>query len=144
MGLLGTNALLLIDVNLILQIVTLIILGVSFYYKTQKNYKLHGSLMGVAVILHIITFVAVMGRRFRENFDIFTTATSELSIQTAWIHIVPGIIALILGIFLVSVWAYRPSNVAGCFKRKRIMDVTIALWLISLIFGIATYFLTYL
>jgi uncharacterized membrane protein YozB (DUF420 family) len=141
---LGTNALLAVDLNLILQIVTFIILGVGFYYKTLKNYKLHGTFMGVAVILHIITFIAVMGPRFSQNLNIFTTETSELSIQTAWIHIIPGIIALILGIYLVAVWAYRPSNVAGCFKRKRIMDVTIALWFISLIFGIATYFLTYL
>jgi uncharacterized membrane protein YozB (DUF420 family) len=120
-----------------------IILGVAYFYKRAKNYRLHGSLMGVAVILHIISFVTVMAPRFRENFGLLTTETSILGVQTAWIHIIPGAIALILGIFLVAAWAIRSSNVAGCFKRKRIMDVTIALWLFSLIFGIITYLVTY-
>jgi uncharacterized membrane protein YozB (DUF420 family) len=142
-GLFGTNVLLSIDLNLILQIVTIIIIGVAFYYKTAKNYRMHGTIMAVAVILHIISFIEVMGPRFRENLDIFTTATFEPSIQTAWIHIIPGAIALVLGIVLVAAWAFR-QELAGCFRRKRIMDVTIVLWLFSLIFGIATYLLTYL
>jgi len=143
-GLLGTNALLSIDLNLIMQLVMFIIIGVGIYYKNQKNYKMHGSLMGVAVILHIISFIAVMGPKFREYFDFFTTSTSELGVQTTWIHIIPGASALILGIVLVAVWTYRPSNIAGCFRRKRLMDITIVLWFISLTFGIATYLIFYL
>jgi uncharacterized membrane protein YozB (DUF420 family) len=143
-GFLGTNASLAIDLNFILQIVMFIIIGVGFYYKRAKNYKMHGSLMGVAVILHIISFITVMGPRFREYFDFLLTSTSELGTQTTWIHIIPGAIALILGIVLVAAWAYRPSNVAGCFRRKRFMDITIVLWLISLIFGTATYIIAYL
>jgi uncharacterized membrane protein YozB (DUF420 family) len=143
-GLLGTTASLSIDLNLILQIVMLIIIGVGFFYKRAKNYRMHGSFMGVAVILHILSFTTVMGPRFRQNFNLLTTATSELGVQTIWIHIIPGTTALILGILLVGAWAIRPSNIAGCFRRKRIMDITITLWLISLIFGIVTYLLFYL
>lgn len=142
-GLLGTNALLSIDLNLILQLVMFIIIGVGIYYKIQKNYKMHASLMGVAVILHIISFIAVMGPKFREYFNFLTTSTSELGVQTAWVHIIPGAVALVLGIFLVGVWAFR-QDLAGCFRRKRIMDVTIVLWFIALIFGIATYLIIYL
>jgi uncharacterized membrane protein YozB (DUF420 family) len=100
--------------------------------------------MGVAVILHIISFATVMGPRFREYFNFLTTSTSELGVQTTWIHIIPGAIALIVGIGLVGSWAYHPSNIGGCFKRKRIMDITIVLWFISLIFGITIYLLSYL
>jgi uncharacterized membrane protein YozB (DUF420 family) len=80
---------------------------------------------------------------FNDGYDYFTTATSELGVQTIWIHAVPGAIALILGIVLVAAWALRPSNIASCSKLKRIMDITTLLWLISLMFGIAAYVVFY-
>jgi uncharacterized membrane protein YozB (DUF420 family) len=120
-----------------------IIIGIGFLYKRAKNYRMHGSLMVVAVIFHIISFITVMGPRFHQYFNLLTTSTSELGVQTTWIHSIPGAIALILGIALVATWAVHPSNIAGCFKRKRLMDITIVLWLISLIFGIATYVIFY-
>ena len=46
--------------------------------------------------------------------------------------------------FLFVVWALNSSNVKGCFKRKRLMDITLVLWLFSLLFGIITYMLFYL
>ena len=100
--------------------------------------------MGIAVILHVLTFVLVMGPSFSEGYNYFTTATSDLGVQTTWIHAVPGAIGMILGIVLVGAWALRPSNIAACSRMKRLMDVTTLLWLISLIFGIATYFVFYL
>ena len=99
--------------------------------------------MGIAIILHIISFVLMMGPSFIEGFDFFMTATSEPGVQTTWIHAVPGAIAMILGIILVGSWAIRPSNVAACSRLKRLMDVTLLLWLVSLIFGIATYVIFY-
>ena len=55
------------------------------------------------------------------------------------IHAITGSIALILGIFLILVWIINLSNITGCVKRKRIMDCTVILWAVSLIFGIVTY-----
>jgi hypothetical protein len=66
-GLLGIIAPLEVDLNLILQIVMFIILGVGFYYKTAKNYRMHVSLMGMAVIFHVISFVTVMEPRLRAH-----------------------------------------------------------------------------
>jgi len=132
------------DLNLILQIIILAIIFVSLFYKRKTNFKVHGATMGIAVILQIIAFILVMGPTFFNNFDFFSTSTSIAAVQTAWIHAVPGAIALLLGIYLVTRWAVKTSNVAGCYKRKRIMDVTIGLWIFSLLFGIATYVLIYL
>jgi uncharacterized membrane protein YozB (DUF420 family) len=143
-GLLGTNALLQIDINLILQIVMFLIITIGYYYKRQRKYKIHGSMMGIAVILHVISFLTVMGPSFSTNYDYLTMVFSDLVVQTIWIHAIPGAIALILGIVLVGAWALSPSNIAACIKRKRIMDVTITLWFISLTFGIATYIIGYL
>jgi hypothetical protein len=100
--------------------------------------------MGVAVILHVLSFVLVMGPAFINYFEFFSTQTGTMAVQTVWIHGIPGAIAILLGIFLVAKWAVKTSNVKDCFKRKRIMDVTLLLWMFSLVFGILTYALFYL
>ena len=100
--------------------------------------------MGVAVVLHVLTFVLMMGPRFSEAFTFFSTEISLTLVQTTWLHAIPGAVALILAVFLVGMWAVQPSNNAACFKRKRIMDVTLVLWVFSLVFGIVTYILFYL
>lgn len=131
------------DLNLLMQIAILVIILVSLYYKKNKNLKFHGITMGVAVILHALTFALVMGPPIFQYFTFFSTRTDLFAVQTTWVHAIPGAIALVLGIFLVFKWAISPSNTTACYKRKRIMDITIVLWLISLIFGIATYLLFY-
>lgn len=143
MGLLGTNALLQTDINLILQIIMFIVLLTGLVYKNKGKFKIHGGLMGIAVILHVISFLLVMGPSFYEGYDFFMNATSEPGVQTTWIHAVPGAIAMIMGIVLVGAWALRPSNIAACRRMKRLMDITVLLWLISLIFGITTYIVFY-
>lgn len=130
--------------NLGLQLATIAIIFLSLYFKMKKQYKKHGTLMGIATILHVLTFLLIMGPIFFENYSFFSTETSLIYVQTNWLHAVPGAITLILAIFLVLRWAINSSKIEGCFKRKRIMDLTITLWMFSLIFGIATYVFIYL
>ena len=132
------------DLNLLIQILTLAIIFVSLYYKQKGKMKNHGASMALAMFLHLLTFLIVMGPIFFQYFSYYSTSFGETLAQVTWLHAVPGAVSLILGIFLVVIWAINTSNVAGCYKRKRIMDTTILLWMISLIFGIATYVLTYL
>ena len=142
-GIFGTGAILQTDINLILQVTTLLIVAISLVYKNRLNFKMHGVLMGIAVVLHVISFFAVMGPSFSSASEYFMTATSELGVITMWIHAIPGAIAMILGIVLVTSWALQPSNLASCARRKRLMDITVLSWLVSLIFGIATYVVFY-
>ena len=129
--------------NLATQIITLGILFLSLYYKKKNNYKIHATTMSIAVVIHLLTFVLVMGPIFFEFFTFFSTETSLNYVQTTWIHAIPGAVALILAIFLILKWAINQQNIDGCFKRKKIMDITIVLWIISLLFGIITYALIY-
>jgi uncharacterized membrane protein YozB (DUF420 family) len=143
-GIFGTGADLQVDINLILQIVMFLIIVISLVYKNKNKFKMHGVLMGIAVILHVLTFLTVMGPIFFGYFSEFVEYVSHPEIQTTWIHAIPGAIAMIMGIMLVGLWALHPSNIAACSRRKRLMDVTVLLWLVSLIFGIATYILLYI
>ena len=120
-----------------------LIIVISLIYKNKNKFKIHGVLMGIAVTLHILTFLTVMGPIFFGYFSEFVEYISYPEIQTTWIHAIPGAIAMIMGIILVGLWALNPSNIAACSRRKRLMDVTVLLWLVSLIFGIATYILLY-
>jgi len=142
-GIFGTGAVLQTDINLILQIVMFLIIIIGLVYKNKNKFKIHGGIMGIAVILHVLSLLLVMGPSFSEGYDFFTTATSELGVQTTWIHAVLGAIAMIMGIVLVGAWALRSSNIAACSRRKRLMDITVLLWLVSLIFGITTYIVFY-
>ena len=140
---LGHPMLLNTTLNMLAQIFTLIIIFVSLYFKKKGNIKLHGTSMGIAAILHLLTFLLVMGPIFAENFSFFSSEMGLPLVQTTWLHAIPGAIALILAIFLVVIWAVKVSNITGCYKRKRIMDITLLFWLFSLFFGIITYVLIY-
>jgi len=140
---LGHPQLLQTDLNLVIQIVTLAIIFVSLYYKKKGKIKLHAITMGTAVVLHLLTLILVMGPSFVQSFTFFTSGFNILGVQTAWMHAVPGMLALILGTYLVLIWMVKTNDVSPCYKRKRIMDITIALWLFSLLFGIMTYILFY-
>jgi len=138
-GIFGTNAMLITDINLLIQIIAFVLILVSLGYKTKGKIRNHGFIMGVAVVLHLLSFLLAMGPSFLDGFEFFTTDTSYVGVQTMWVHAVTGAIALVLGIVIVVAWIARVSDIAACTRRKRLMDVTVLLWLISLIFGIATY-----
>jgi uncharacterized membrane protein YozB (DUF420 family) len=143
-GIFGTNAVLITDINLLIQIIAFILILVGFGYKTKGKFRNHGFVMGAAVVLHLISFLFAMGPSFLDGFEFFTRDTSLMGVQTMWVHAVTGAIALVLGIVIVVAWIARVSDIAACTRRKRLMDVTVLLWLISLIFGIATYLIFYL
>lgn len=138
-GIFGTGAVLITDLNLLIQIVSFLVLLISIVYKTKGKIKIHGYLMGLAVLMHFITFVVAMGPSFSDGIDFFTGSTGLIGVQSMWIHAITGGVALVLGIFLVLAWIINLSNIVGCVKRKRIMDVTVILWALSIIFGIVTY-----
>jgi uncharacterized membrane protein YozB (DUF420 family) len=142
-GIFGTNAVLIIDLNLLIQIAAFILLLSAMVYKTKGKFKIHGSVMGVALIVHFISFLIAMGPSFVGGFGFLTTETLQFGVQTLWVHAISGALSLALGFFLVFAWISKMSEIKSCFRRKRIMDATILFWVISLIFGIATYIAFY-
>ena len=143
-GIFSPNSALITDVNLLIQIISFLIIAISIGYKLKKKFKVHGVLMGFGIILHLVFFIIAMWPSFSGGFDFFTTSTSLLGVQAMWIHAIPGLITLVLGLFVVVSWLLRVSDISSCFKKKRIMDLTLISWLISLIFGIVTYLSFYM
>ena len=143
-GIFSPNSALITDVNLVIQIVSFLIIAIAIGYKIKKKYRIHGMLMGVGVVLHLVFFAVAMWPSFSGAFDFFTTSAYLLGVQTMWIHAIPGLITIILGLYVLISWLLHFSDIASCFKKKRVMDVVLVSWLISLIFGIVTYLYFYL
>ena len=143
-GFFSPNSYFIVDLNILIQIISLIILIISIGFKFKKNFKIHGTLMGLAIILHLIFFFIVMLPSLSTGFEFFTTSISLLGVQSMWVHAIPGAIAIILGLYIVITCISKIQNISNCFKKKRLMDITFIVWLISIVFGIVTYMDFYL
>lgn len=143
MGFFGTGATLITDINLLIQIVAIIFVIIGIVYKVKRKVKIHGYLMAAAIFMHFITFIIAMGPAFSESLEFYTSSMDLIGVQAMWIHAIAGSIGLIIGIFIVLIWIINLSNVANCAKRKRLMDITTIVWIISLIFGLVTYLSLY-
>lgn len=128
-------ALLIADVNLILQIVILAVLVVGLAWKQKSKFVFHGSTMLIAVVLNAISFFLVMWPSF-VTFD-FSVLDHPLKIVSLT-HGILGGTAEILGVFLVAAWGLQ-KTVQSCVRRKMIMRVTIVLWLLALVLGFLLY-----
>ena len=128
-------------INLGFQIIILSLLLAGYLLKLKGKFILHGTLMFVAVILNIVSFILVMGPSIL-GFEIIVVDPLNFISVIAVVHGVIGGIALISGAVLVFSWHLQKSF-KSCLKRKRIMKPTIILWTLALLFGIWLYTILY-
>jgi uncharacterized membrane protein YozB (DUF420 family) len=126
--------------SFIIQIIVLFLLVTGYSLKRKSKFRSHGLVMATAVVLHLITILAVM----IPNFPIFFSANIPLIDTIIGItHGILGSLGLILGIVLVSAWQFK-KDLTGCFKRKRIMLATITIWISALVIGIIIFGIYYI
>jgi len=143
-GIFGTKASLISDLNFIIQIVILFVLLVSVTFKKRGNFKMHGSLMGLAVVLNAISFFLVMGPSFAGSAGFIRREFYSIRALTVLTHAFIGALAEILGIWVVGEWLLRSMETKACVMRKRVMRGIVSLWFIAIILGIAVYVVYYL
>jgi hypothetical protein len=126
-------------ISLGIQMVVLGLLISGYLVKRQKKYRQHGILMLSAVVLHIISILVVMVPSFAAFFgDLSLVNFADIFVITTLIHVSAGLLAALLGIWLVSSW-HLQTNLQTCFKKKRVMDVTLILWLLAIVLGVVLY-----
>jgi hypothetical protein len=92
-----------------------------------------------AVVLHIISIMVVMVPSFGAFFSMSSTVNfSDTLVIVTLIHVSAGLLAAVLGLWLVSSWHFK-TNLQTCFRKKRIMDITFVLWLLTIVLGIVLY-----
>jgi uncharacterized membrane protein YozB (DUF420 family) len=126
-------------ISLGIQMVVLGLLISGYLIKRQKKYRQHGIIMLSAVVLHILSILVVMVPSFSAFFGDFSSVNfADILVITTLIHVSAGLLAALLGVWLVSSWHLQVS-LQTCFKKKRVMDVTLGLWLLAIFLGIVLY-----
>ncbi|MBN2230989.1 MAG: hypothetical protein JW779_15495 [Candidatus Thorarchaeota archaeon] len=135
MVLLGSTAPLLIDINLILQYMTLILLVIG--YIKRKPFKTHGYLMLFVLIITIGTTILIMAPRL-----LITLSSYGYPIIA---HALLGIISIILGsLFAIRfILAVRNNRPLTC-GTKIMMRLALVVWIIPILAGTMMYITLYL
>lgn len=122
--------------SLVIQLVVLGLLLGGIWLKAMKKFRQHGIIMLIAVVLHAVMVFAWMIPIYRSFSGSINLA--DLITVIIPVHALAGIVALILGIWLVASWRLQ-TDMKTCFAKKNVMRVTITIWLIALIIGIILY-----
>jgi uncharacterized membrane protein len=96
--------------------------------------------MSTALILHLIMSVYVMVPSFVWAVipEYIISKPLSLTSVVGLIHGILGLVALLLGVWIVASWRFR-KNIQGCIRRKKTMLKTIVIWIASLVLGIILY-----
>jgi len=129
--------------NLVFQIVILALLFVSLVLKKKRNYFLHGSTMLIATVLNAFSFILVMGPSFLGLGQLIVDRPLFVVSVATVAHGILGAVAEILALWVVVSWRLR-SSTKYCARKRKVMRVTIVLWLIALFSGILLYALLYI
>jgi uncharacterized membrane protein len=129
--------------NLILQAIILVVLGLAIYARLKHSYVKHAMLMGSGIVLHTVAIAAIMVPSLLSMDVLLRNLLTGFALLTI-AHATVGSLVELMGIWLVATWLSNTVSVEKCFKRKNVMRVTIALWLTELILGIYVYMMLYL
>ncbi len=134
-------SLLVAQVNLAFQVAVFVLLAVGSLFMRKQKVKAHAQVMLAAVVLNIVSFIAVMAPALRN----VTAAVTGASSMLAMLHGAIGGLALLLSVWVVGVWLMSPLMVVPVKMRcsgvlnRRIMSAVLFLWLASLILGFVLY-----
>jgi uncharacterized membrane protein YozB (DUF420 family) len=138
MSILGTRAEFVYDLNLILQIIIIIILLTGAYYAKRKmQYRIHGKIMGSAIILNALLILLIMAPRLFSSFSFLASTIAQPRSDITILHPIFGITGEILGIALIA--SLRPCGLKMGPVVKYLMRTTLAVWALSFILGLIVY-----
>jgi uncharacterized membrane protein YozB (DUF420 family) len=142
MGLFNPYAVFLSDVNLLFQLVIFVVLIGSVFLKRRRSYSKHGATMGIAVTLHTFSVFFIMVPSLAASMGLLENLLAPVALVIL-LHAVLGSLVELLGVYLVLAWVLRRGRLEVCFKNKRVMKPTLALWLMELALGVYVYILLY-
>jgi uncharacterized membrane protein YozB (DUF420 family) len=143
MSLLTTPYVLIPTIGLTIQIIVLALLVYGYYLKRKFMIPQHGRIMAWATALHLTTIFAVMVPSFVLAVipEYITKNVEGVVSLISLVHVPIGLTAVSLGLWFAVSW--RLKGLRGCFNRKKLMLITMVLWLFTLLLGIALYSIFY-
>jgi len=138
---LGTNATLVADINLILQLVIIIVLLANAVQARQRGLGSGHALLSLAVILNALLIIAVMNPSF---FRILPFAVRNPGAPVPillWPHMLLGATAELTGVYLMLTSNLGASNSARA--RRVLPRLMLLCWAVALAVGLAVYIRLY-
>jgi uncharacterized membrane protein YozB (DUF420 family) len=139
-GILGTRATLVADINLLVQTALFFILVIAALQARNRRYDSHRTLMTVAVVINAAAIVAVMNPSFFRVLPFAVRNPDAPGPTVMWPHVALGAVAELMGAFLVIRLGLEPASAP---RLRRVMAVTLLLWLAALVVGFALYYMWY-
>ena len=127
------------ETNVVIFFIALALIGVSLYLLKKRKPVWHGNSMIIVMIITTLLLISHMGPSFVSAFAETINAFNIVAAMGV-IHGVIGAAGLILGVWLVWVWAINESSSTQfCAPRKKLMWKILIIWLLSLGLGLLYY-----
>ena len=144
-GFLGTHAGFGSDLNLTIQIAMGVALITGAFLARAKRFAAHGICQTVVLVLNLVMICFLMWPSFQSH--VLPRLPERLGkgfYAVATIHGVLGVLAEILGLYIVLVAGTKILPESWRFKRWKLwMRVELALWWVVLMMGVLTYCVWY-
>jgi len=144
-GFLGTHASYLSDLNLTIQIAMGVALIFGAFLARAKRFVAHGICQTVVLVLNLVLICVLMWPSFHSHvLPRLPKRLGKRFYAVATIHGVLGVLAEILGLYIVLVAGYKIFPETWRIKRWKLwMRVELALWWVVLLMGAVTYWVWY-
>ena len=145
-GFLGTGATFEADLNLVVQVIMGIALIAGSLLAKRKRYTAHGICQTTVLLLNLVMIVLVMGPSFhRQVVPALPEHLGDRYYAMATSHAALGIVAELLGLYIVLVAGTNIVPRRLRFQRWKLwMRAELALWCVTLLTGVATYYAWYM
>lgn len=145
-GFLGTGATFAADLNLVVQCIMGAALLVGMLLAKQRRYKAHAVCQTSVLLLNLLMIGLVMWPSFQQQLGFgIRRAFHNRYYATATIHAALGTAVELLGLYIVVMAGTNlMPQWLRCKHWKALMRTELALWLIVLSSGVATYYTWYI
>ncbi len=130
-------------IGLTIQVIVLALLVYGYWLKRKLMFPRHGRVMAWATVLHLTTIFAVMVPSFVLAVipEYIIKHVGGVISLISLVHVPTGLVAVSLGLWLAVSWRFK--GLKGCFNRRKLMLITMILWLSTLLLGMALYGIFY-
>ena len=147
-GLLGTQATLVADLNLILQIIILAVLAISVFEGRRRGMDHGRMLVTAAVAINAVLIIAVMNPSFFRILPFALHNPGARGPRVVWPHVVLGTLAELIGVYVVlsaNLNSARPLRLQPTTLTTRAaFRVMFLLWMVALALGLMIYSVLYM
>ncbi len=127
--------------NIVIFVAVLGLIGLSLYLVKKRKWVWHGNAMMVVMLITVLLLISHMGPSF-VSAAAETLADFNFVALSGVIHGIIGAFAVVLGVWLLWVWAINESSSTKfCAPRKKLMWKILVLWILSLGLGAIYYVL---